>query len=41
MADVRAFLQSKDADLRAKDGPPGAYYPDHFAEQCVSTSAAP
>ncbi len=35
MADVRAFLQSKDADLRAKDGPPGAYYPDHFAEQCV------
>ena len=35
MANVRDFLQGEDAGLRAKDGPPGAYYPDHFAEECV------
>jgi aminopeptidase N len=40
MADVRTFLESKDADLRAEDGPPGAYYPDHFAEQCVYSCGA-
>jgi aminopeptidase N len=40
MADVRAFLEGKDADLRAEDGPPGAYFPDHFAEDCVYACGA-
>ena len=35
MADVREFLTSRDGRLRAKDGPPGSYDPQRFAEDCV------
>jgi aminopeptidase N len=34
-ADVEAFLVEADGDLRASDGPPGAYDPDRFAENSV------
>jgi aminopeptidase N len=35
MADVRDELDSLDAQLRAEDGPPGAYFPQDFADTCV------
>jgi aminopeptidase N len=34
-ADLRGFLLAVDGDLRRSDGPPGAYDPRRFAEDCV------
>jgi aminopeptidase N len=34
-ADLRGFLADVDGDLRRSDGPPGAYDPRRFAEDCV------